>query len=288
MKLFVILSLVGCALSFPRGFEPIEVDYHGQQGIPMANYLRNAEAASDFDGARIVGGTPARLGAHPHIAGLLVDLIQGGTSMCGASLLSNTKLITAAHCWRTTNFQGRSMIVVLGTLRIFSGGTRITTTNIQLHSNYNQRTLNNDIGIITINRVNFNNNIRAIALPSGLLEHMTYVGNRATAVGYGRLRDGGSNNNDALHQVSLTVIENFVCTDIYGPNIIIPSTLCTDTQGRIGTCQGDSGGPLDFSFQNVRYLIGVTSFTSQRGCQAGLPAGFARVTSFLQWIRARI
>ncbi|XP_045523041.1 collagenase-like [Pieris brassicae] len=288
MKLFVILSLVGCALSFPRAYEPIEVDYHGQQGIPMATYLRNAEAAADFDGARIVGGTPARLGAHPHIAGLLISLRQGGTSMCGSSLLSNTKLITAAHCWTTTNFQGQSMIVVLGSLRLFSGGTRITTTNVQLHGNYNTRNLNNDIAIITINRVNYNNNINAIALPSGLLEYLTYVGNRATAVGYGRLRDGDSNNNDVLHQVSLIVIENFVCTDIYGPSTIIDSTLCTDTQGRIGTCQGDSGGPLDFAFQNVRYLIGVTSFTSQRGCQAGLPAGFARVTSFLQWIRARL
>lgn len=34
--------------------------------------------------------------------------------------------------------------------------------------------------------------------------------------------------------------------------------------------------------------IGVVSFGSSRGCQVGLPAGFARVTSFASWIQARL
>jgi secreted trypsin-like serine protease len=43
---------------------------------------------------------------------------------------------------------------------------------------------------------------------------------------------------------------------------------------------GDSGGPLTAMNNNVRQLIGISSFTSWRGCQAGEPAGFARVSSF--------
>ncbi|CAK1543324.1 unnamed protein product [Leptosia nina] len=285
----VLVACLGSAIALPRSrYEPIVTDYHGSVGIPRATLIRQAELAEDFDGGRIVGGQPAALGAHPHIAGILVALSSGQTSMCGSSILSNTRLVTAAHCWRTRDFQGVSITVVLGSTRLFSGGTRITTRDIELHSGYNQAYLNNDIAIIRINRVAFNNNIQSIALPSGLLEHMTFVGNRATAVGYGRLQDGGANNNDALHQVSLIVIENFVCTDIYGPNVIIDSTLCTSGTGRVGTCTGDSGGPLDFAFQGVRNLIGVTSFVAGRGCQAGLPAGFARVSSFTSWLRARL
>lgn len=36
----------------------------------------------------------------------------------------------------------------------------------------------------------------------------------------------------------------------------------------------------------VPTLIGVTSFISGRGCGAGDPTGFARVSRFLTWINA--
>ncbi|CAK1555124.1 unnamed protein product [Leptosia nina] len=289
MKSFlVILAIVAGAVAYPMSYEPIQLDYHEKVGIPMVDYLRSAEGATDFDGARIVGGQPVQIDSHPHIAGLLIALTNGLTSMCGSSILSNTKVVTAAHCWRTQSVQGRSVTVVLGSSRLTSGGTRVTTANVQMHSGYNTDLFNNDIAIITMPHVGFNNNIRAISLPSGLLLSMNFEGILATAVGYGRLQDGGQNSNDALHRVTLTVIENWMCTNIYGPERIISSTLCTSGQGRVGPCQGDSGGPLELSFQGTRYLIGVTSFVAARGCQAGLPAGFARVTSFASWIRARL
>ncbi|XP_038220425.1 collagenase-like [Zerene cesonia] len=283
MKTIILLLCLGVALAY----EPILVDYHAKVGIPEAVRIKTAEAAEDFDGARIVGGSASSLGAHPHLGGLIVTLTTGQTSVCGSSLLTSSRLITAAHCWQTRNFQGRSMVVVLGSIRLFSGGTRVTTSSIQLHGSYNMNNLNNDIAIISISSVSLNNNIRAIALPSGLLEHFTFQGEAARAVGFGRVSDSSSNN-EALRHVNLLVIANFECIDVYGPSSVLNSNLCTSGRGGVGPCSGDSGGSLDFTFSGVRYLIGVTSFVAERGCQSGLPAGYARVTSYLSWIRARI
>ncbi|CAG9577465.1 unnamed protein product [Danaus chrysippus] len=287
MKVLALLALFAVVGARRLDYEPISVDYHETIGIPEASRIQQAEAAADFDGSRIVGGSSAGLGSNPWIAGLIVTLTDNRRSMCGSSLISNTRLVTAAHCWRTRSIQGRSITVVFASTKLFSGGTRRETNRIQVHGSYNQNNLNNDVAVITISSVSFNNNIRAVALPSGLLLNFNYAGERAVAAGYGRISDSSSGDN-SLRQVALTVIENFECANIYGTSSVIHSTLCTSGVGRVGPCSGDSGGPLVFTFSGVRYLIGVTSFVSARGCQSGMPAGYARVTSFASWIRARM
>ncbi|XP_045502474.1 collagenase-like [Colias croceus] len=262
-------------------------NYHETVGIPEANRIRQAEAAVDFDGARIVGGSQSSLGTNPHLGGLVITLTTGGTSVCGSSLLSNTRAVTAAHCWFDGRGQARQFVVVLGSLALFSGGTRIATNNVRMHENWNWNTANNDVAMITINWVGFNNNIQPINLASGSSD---YVGTWAIAAGYGRTSDsqGGVPSNTSQRHVSIRVITNAECRNTFGSAIIIASTLCTSGEGGRGTCGGDSGGPLYIGSGTGRTLIGITSFGSPRGCQVGLPAGFARVTSFNSWIRARM
>jgi len=49
--------------------------------------------------------------------------------------------------------------------------------------------------------------------------------------------------------------------------------------------QGDSGGALAvLESDDLWTEVGVVSFGSTAGCQRGFPVGFARVTSFLNWI----
>ncbi|XP_045541383.1 collagenase [Papilio machaon] len=281
------LSLVALScllLAAANAYEPIELNYHENVGIPKAEAIRQAELAADFDGTRIVGGsTVNNIQEYPFMGGLVISLTTGQTSVCGSSLLSATKLVTAAHCWRTHNSQARQFTVVLGSTRLFSGGTRVNTNRVEMHGSYNMNTLANDIAMITINRVNLNNNINSIALASG---NNDYAGSWARAAGFGLTRDGGGiSNNQALSHARVQVITNDVCRRTFG-NVIQSSTLCISGANGISTCSGDSGGPLTTDNRNT--LIGVTSFGSARGCQQNLPAGFARVTSFNSWIRARM
>jgi secreted trypsin-like serine protease len=49
--------------------------------------------------------------------------------------------------------------------------------------------------------------------------------------------------------------------------------------------QGDSGTALVIRRNNAWTQIGIGSFALVPECAAGFPSGYARVTSFLTWIR---
>ncbi|XP_026753921.1 collagenase-like [Galleria mellonella] len=284
MKLLVLVALVGSVLAE----EPIGLYYHENVGIPLAAAIKRSEEAGDFDGSRIVGGSAASLGDHPHLGGLLITLQSGGTSVCGSSLLSNTRAVTAAHCWFDGRQNARQLTIVLGSLLLFSGGTRVTSSSVSVHANYSPNNLNNDIAIINLSWVTYSNNIQPVGLPTTLANN-NFAGSWAWAAGFGRTSDStGISNNQFLSHVQLQVITNSACASTYGSNVVVSSTLCVSGAGGQSTCGGDSGGPLWIWNGNQRNLIGVVSFGSAAGCQVGFPAGFARVTSFLSWIQARL
>ncbi|XP_047535641.1 collagenase-like [Vanessa atalanta] len=280
-----LLVVVGLVLAVAAE-EKIFSDYHEEIGIAEAARIKLAEEAQDFDGSRITGGQASSLGAHPHLGGLVITLTDGRQSVCGSSLLTNTRAVTAAHCWRHGRTQARLFTLVLGSLRLFSGGVRVNTNNVQVHASYNENTLNNDVAIIIMGHVTFTNNIQRINLASG---SNNYVGTWATAAGFGRTGDNvGISNSQEKRHVNLQVITNAVCANTFGSSVIVSSTLCVATPNGQSTCGGDSGGPLAIGRGSSGTLIGITSFGSVAGCTRGFPAGFARVTSFNSWIRARL
>ncbi|CAK1550370.1 unnamed protein product [Leptosia nina] len=282
MKLFlVVVSLAFCYAEEP--FQ-ITLDYHESIGIPKAGLIKAVEEGLDFDGSRIVGGSPAKLGDHPHLAGLLITLTDGRQSVCGSSLLSTTRLVTAAHCWTDGRVQASFFTVVLGSVRLFSGGTRINTNNVQVHAGYSTWNLNNDVAVIVIEPVQLSNTISPVKLATG---SNNFVGAFATAAGFGKTSDA-SGVSQTQNQVILQVITNQACATTYGSSVIVSSTLCVSGSGGKSTCGGDSGGPLVVGSGSERQLIGIVSFGSSRGCQWGFPAGFARVTAFASWIQARM
>ncbi|XP_026331321.1 collagenase-like, partial [Hyposmocoma kahamanoa] len=250
--------------------------YHETIGIKEAARIKAAEEAADFSGVRIVGGSNAALGQFPHMGGLVIRLNIILTSVCGSSMISNTRAVTAAHCWWDGRNQASEFTVVYGSITLFSGGTRVNTNNVVMHSNWNPNTVANDIAIITHSHVEYTNNIRAIPLASG---SNLFVGVNAQAAGFGRQSDNaGIGTNQQLHHVTLQVITNAVCSSTYGA--IPASNICTSGAGGRSVCGGDSGGPL--AYDGV--LIGVVSFGHVAGCQVGHPQAYARVTSYNSWI----
>ncbi|KAF9405532.1 hypothetical protein HW555_013780 [Spodoptera exigua] len=291
LAILVTAATVAAGPTSAGGAEPVALYYHESVGIPEASRIKQAERALDFNGSKIIGGAAAPVGSYPFLVGLVITLTSGGTSVCGSSMLSNTRALTAAHCWWDGRNQARQFQLVFGSARLFSGGTRVTTSSVQVHSGYNPRNLNNDVAMISFGSVPYTNVIQPVALPSGALLNSNFAGTWAQAAGYGKTSDaGGILQSQFQSHVSLQVITNPVCSQSFG-GIIVSSTLCTNgatAAGPVGTCGGDSGGPLVVTSGGQRVLIGVTSFGSSRGCQIGLPSGFARVTSFLSWIQARL
>ncbi|XP_075976583.1 brachyurin-like [Anticarsia gemmatalis] len=291
MRFFVSLILL-CSFVFAGNVQQhpelnTAYGYIKNIGIPSAERIRKAE---EHYNTRIVGGVPAGLGQYPFKAGLLGDVTgASGVSVCGGTLISASRVITAAHCWFDGVHQIWRLTVVLGSTRLFEGGTRIHTSAVATHPNWTPTLVRNDIAILYLpSAVTFSDTIAPVALPTGSELFETFAGERGIAVGFGlTVQDGAITGSQYLSHVNLNIISNSVCS-LGFPIILQPSNICTSGIGGVGTCNGDSGGPLILNRNNRQILIGVTSFGSALGCSSGLPAAYARVTSYMDFINRHL
>ncbi|XP_018580083.1 brachyurin [Anoplophora glabripennis] len=267
MKVAVVLvAILGCSNALPSlDWSKIEPNYA---------YVNPVSNLSVPVLPRIVGGREVVPNSKPYQVALIID----GAHFCGGVLISSTFVLTAGHC-----VEGRAYIqIILGAhniREIESTQIVITSTNINVHPDYNRLNLNNDIALIRFpNAITFNNNIRPVALASASAG--SFVDYEGTLTGWGRLSDAQTSIASTLHAVDVTIMANFWCSRTYGTSVIIDSTICTSGVGAVGGCDGDSGSPLVVETA----LVGVASFVAQTGCQQGLPTGYARITSFLSWI----
>ncbi|XP_063627032.1 collagenase-like [Cydia splendana] len=280
MEVLIVLGLIGlvagAVIDAPIS-SSVEIDYHNKIGIPLAARRKAAEEALHFSRSRIVRVKTAALGRYSYMAGVIITLTDGRTSICSSSLLTNTRALTAAHCWATYFTQARFFTVVLGSTTLFSGGHRVVTADVEIHSGYSKFTLANDIAIMKLPWVTYSNNIQPIAIATG---NKDFAGTWACAPGWG----GSVTTKALLSHMLVPVISNEECADTYTTHIVRDTNICVATTGGRGPCIGDAGGPLATADNSL--LIGVMSFMHDRGCDAG-PVGFGRVSAYIAWIQAR-
>lgn len=286
MKRELLLTFLLAQLA--QSYKPIGEGFfgwHREVGFKEAQRIKDFERSIGVL-SPIVGGTVAHLNAHPYLAGLLVDVI-GFTqpSACGGTLLSTSRVLTAAHCWSDGTFQAWRFTVVLGSQFLYHGGVRIQTSSITLHPHYNPRTLHNDIAMLFLPaHVRFSDSIRPIVLPYGPFLNVDFTGFWVKAAGYGKYSDlTHPTTNTMVRNIFLQVITQEQCRAVYG-SVVMDSNICTNGFGGVGICQGDSGGPLTFNFLGQDILIGVSSFVAQHGCELGFPSAFAKVSYYRNWI----
>ncbi|XP_052750728.1 collagenase-like [Galleria mellonella] len=292
MKVVVVTLLAVATVTFAKSIEggiPDAYGYLTKVGIPLGEKIRKAEEAILQHPSRIINGSLAASGQIPYQAGLITEIVGiTGRGVCGGSLVSANRVITAAHCWFDGIHQGWRVTVVLGSVLLFSGGTRIESETVVTHPDWNPSLIRNDVGVIYLpTSVELSDTINTIALPSGAELNQNFVGVTAIASGFGITRDNGNiAETQSLSYVELEVITNTVCFVAF-PVIVQSSNICTS--GVVGsTCSGDSGGPLVVNSNGRPILIGITSFGSAFGCEVGFPAAFARVTSFVDFFNDNI
>ncbi|CAH0625494.1 unnamed protein product [Chrysodeixis includens] len=280
----LILSFVAVATAavVTSPFDIGVYDYHNRIGIPEASRILKLENEIIQGQSRIVGGSTTTIEAVPYLAGLLITIGLSSISMCGGSVISDTRILTAAHCYNDGNNIARAITIVLGSNYLISGGTRVNSVDVVTHPTYNPRTITGDIAVIRIEKITFLSTIQPVNLPGGPDAWSSI----AIASGYGITRDGESASLvQVIRSVPLHPISNNLCRLVYG-SLIKDDHLCTDGWAGRGICGGDTGGPLVFERDNETFLLGVGSFVSARGCEALQHSGFTRVATFEDWIRS--
>ena len=219
---------------------------------------------------RIVGGNEAVANAYPFMVALekQVDNFQ----LCGASLITENKVLTAAHCIADDN--GRinkdKIQVRLGTNVLNNGsGTVISVKTISKHPLYNPDTVDYDVAILTLKTpVTFSDNINVINLPKACrskdcLTGLVTPGTLVRSIGWG-LTSAGGEDSAILLQVDMPLISNQVC-QTKNTDEITDRMICADGTHQnpmAGVCQGDSGGPLFAYIEAARAGLqtGIVSF----------------------------
>jgi len=231
--------------------------------------------------SRIVGGDESIPNSRPYQAGLLIP-VGNGNAFCGGSLINARTVLTAAHC--VDNRVG-NITIFLGAHRMLplaneSAAVNVSSGDVVIHPSWHRPTLLHDIAIIRLSEaVPLSASISPILLPRDASHD--YLGNTTLVSGWGRPSDSANAISPVLREVQSFVISNFACRLAY-LGTVQESHICISGGFGRSTCNGDSGGPLVINGIEV----GVVSFGSSLGCEVGWPPAFARVTYYLDWIRA--
>lgn len=207
---------------------------------------------------KIVGGSDASASDNPFQVALLNRAVSNNYSaqFCGGTLVSETFVVTAAHC---SDFISAGNVQVLtGTRRLDGTGVRRNVVRITIHPGWNPVTFDNDVAVWQLATAASGIPFATLATEDGP------VGANLLATGWGELSYGGVRPVN-LQRVLLPLVDRGNCNDANSyDGLITANMLCAGQDaGGIDTCQGDSGGPLTRGSGNS-VLTGITSWGT--GC----------------------
>ena len=223
--------------------------------------------------------------------------------LCGASIVDNQWVITAAHCIAESGYRfdsknpGETWSVVVGMDKLdnpqlgkTNAGKRIFLDKIEIHESYRFNYITqSDIALLKLDEaLEYDEFIQPIGYPDG---HEPHGADRCYETGWGYTSATGTELSYHLKEAEVPIVDFATCR-----NIQIWYKLLNDDHMCAGeldlgspSCGGDSGGPLsckkpDGSF----YLAGVNLFGFSDCMRPGHARIFTRMTQFEEWAKSTI
>ncbi len=245
--------------------------------------------------ANVIGGTPATLQDWGFTAAVI-----GPSTLCTGSVLSPTKVLTAAHCVGNLS----TMLVRTNSTSAYAGGEVSTVASAALDPAW-MHGFQNDVAVLTLSTPTSAPTIQ-LASPQEDSAY-TRAGSPLGVAGFG-------DRNPLI--VGKPQVGLLTSADVLSHNCIAPTWVICDSGGRAGVairrfrghkrrhkvqkaiCQGDSGGPLVARTPNGARLVGIAEASSSPTKRnpfffvhcglKGFPSIHSRVASYLGFIQGNI
>ncbi|MFI0962925.1 trypsin-like serine protease [Streptomyces sp. NPDC021080] len=241
---------------------------------------------------KIIGGTTTTISTAPWMAQLWYYDDKGTTSeaddfgfFCGGSVVSPTKILTAAHCVKGYDWKANGAVVT-GTAQLASGSTLPSGATVSApwrqwnHPSYNSTTIDNDIAVITLaNPVS----AKPISMTTSGDTTSYASGTKATLYGWGRTSSTTQDISETLKTATLPINSDTTCKTTYGTDFVAGHMVCAGTKatgsdaGTTTACNGDSGGPLIVGGR----IVGVVSWGVEDCVAAGAYSVFSKVSTYV-------
>nr|XP_046237784.1 prothrombin [Scatophagus argus] len=260
------------------------------------------ELLESYRDKRIVGGDNAEVASAPWQVMLYKRSPQ--ELLCGASLVSDQWILTAAHCilyppWNK-NFTYNDIIVRLGkhNRAKFERGTEkiVAIDEIIVHPKYNwKENLNRDIALLHMRRpITFTDEIHPVCLPDRRVAQMLMSeGYKGRVTGWGNLKEtwnpSARNLPSVLQQIHLPIVDQDTCrssTSVKVTDNMFCAGYRPEDSQRGDACEGDSGGPfvMKYPAENRWYQMGIVSWGE--GCDRDGKYGFyTHLFRMSRWMR---
>ncbi len=252
---------------------------------------------------KIIGGGTTTISAAPWMAQLWYYDTKGTTStsddvgfFCGGSVISPTKILTAAHCVKGFKWSTTDSAVVTGTASLpttnsdgtanLHGGTATAVLRQWNHPSYTVSTNgapNNDIAVLTLAAPVKATPIR-MTTSTDTASYTGTAAQTAKVYGWGRTSSTTQDISETLKTATLPIDSDATCTATYGSTDFVKGHMVcagkpatgSDT-GTTTTCNGDSGGPLVVGGR----IVGVVSWGVEDCVAAGAYAVFTKVSTYV-------
>ncbi|XP_077287006.1 chymotrypsinogen A-like isoform X1 [Arctopsyche grandis] len=285
-------------------FTPAPQDFYPRCGRRQIDYTE-----------LIIRGDKTRPGDWPwHIAlyGRIANVTNPLSYRCGGSIVSDTAIVTAAHCVTTSNGDALLSNKLLAVAGKYNLNTRdlsvqeLEISSIIVYNGFDIKNLRNDIALLRLKtKIVFNQYVQPICLwtdydiSRNVSKDYAY-GLNGTIVGW------GLNENDTislqLMTGTMTIVSDTECLLSYASffdKFVYENSLCAGGQQTIGSspCNGDSGGglvvPIIQADKKMSYFLrGIVSVTVSRSdkriCDPRYFTIFTDAAKYIDWIKSNI
>jgi len=252
--------------------------------------VRNAEPTLDTRIQSTIAYNEAQFGEFPWQG---IIFFSNFTFKCGASIIGDRWLVTAAHC--VNGFNAYDFKVRLGEWQVNTFDEPkpyidVDVAAVTIHPQFNPRNVHNDIAVMElVEPLGFQYHINSICLPS---PGQTFWGQRCIATGWGKDAFDGQYQH-IMKKVELPTVEHHQCQSLLQKTRLgkffqlDDSFMCAGGEENEDACKGDGGGPLACQdpVTGQYVLTGITAFGI--GCgQKDVPGVYADVQALLPFVEA--